>query len=164
MKKVLLINPTIQPCGVEILSSGAEIVMAPDGKEETLTVTIDAVRLACFALGVCLLALLYWRARFLGRMTVTFWLGVLGVIIWILIEGALRFDPKIAFDFTGAAAATTPAQFWRGLGAAMILAMYSYLGYYNVCYIGDEVRDPGKTIPRSILLTAVLVCLLFVVP
>lgn len=36
MKKVLLINPTIQPCGVEILSSGAEIVMAPDGKEETL--------------------------------------------------------------------------------------------------------------------------------
>ena len=36
MKKVLLINPTIQPCGVEILSSGAEIVMAPNGKEETL--------------------------------------------------------------------------------------------------------------------------------
>ena len=36
MKKVLLINPSIQPCGVEILSSGAEIVMAPDGKQETL--------------------------------------------------------------------------------------------------------------------------------
>jgi amino acid transporter len=44
----------------------------------------------------------------------------------------------------------------------MILAMYSYLGYYNVCYIGDEVRDPGRTIPRSILLSAVLVCLMFV--
>ena len=36
MKKVLLINPTIQPCGVEVLSSGAEIVMAPDGQEGTL--------------------------------------------------------------------------------------------------------------------------------
>lgn len=36
MKKILLIHPTIQPCGVEILASGAEIVMAPDGKEETL--------------------------------------------------------------------------------------------------------------------------------
>jgi len=40
--------------------------------------------------------------------------------------------------------------------------MYSYLGYYNICYIGDEVRDPGKTIPRSILLSALLVCLMFV--
>jgi amino acid transporter len=40
--------------------------------------------------------------------------------------------------------------------------MYSYLGYYNVCYIGDEVRDAGRTIPLSILLSALLVCLLFV--
>jgi APA family basic amino acid/polyamine antiporter len=131
-------------------------------KTDDLTITVDPVRLACFALGVLLLLLLYRKARFLGKMTVTFWLGVLGVIIWILIEGAIRFDPARAFDFTGAEAAANPAQFWRGLGAAMILAMYSYLGYYNVCYIGDEVRDPGKTIPRSILLTAVLVCLLFV--
>lgn len=40
--------------------------------------------------------------------------------------------------------------------------MYSYFGYYNVCYVGDEVHDPGKTIPRSILLSAVAVCVLFV--
>src|SRR5262249_49943368 len=42
------------------------------------------------------------------------------------------------------------------------LAMYSYLGYYNICYIGDEVRDPARTIPCAILLSAVLVCVLFV--
>jgi D-3-phosphoglycerate dehydrogenase len=42
MKKVLLINPTIQPCGVNILSSGAEIVMAPDGKEDTLISYLSA--------------------------------------------------------------------------------------------------------------------------
>jgi amino acid transporter len=44
----------------------------------------------------------------------------------------------------------------------MILAIYSYLGYYNVCYIGDEVRDPGRTIPRAIIWSAVIVCFLFV--
>src|SRR5262249_4566093 len=48
------------------------------------------------------------------------------------------------------------------LGNAMILAMYAYLGYYHVCYIGDEVRDPARTIPRAIFLSALLVCLLFV--
>src|SRR5262249_12119331 len=42
------------------------------------------------------------------------------------------------------------------------LAMYSYLGYYSVCYIGDEVRDPGRTIPRAILLSALVVVVLFV--
>jgi amino acid transporter len=43
----------------------------------------------------------------------------------------------------------------------MILAMYSYFGYYNVCYVGDEVRDPGRTIPRAVLLSAALVIVLF---
>src|SRR5262249_32478332 len=38
----------------------------------------------------------------------------------------------------------------------------SYLGYYNVCYIGDEVRDPGRTIPRAIIWSALIVCVLFV--
>lgn len=131
-------------------------------KIDNLTITVDPIRLACFGVGVLLLVLLYRRARFLGHVTVTFWIGVLAVIVWILIEGALRFDPAIAFDVRGSAANLEPTSFWKGLGAAMILAMYSYLGYYNVCYIGDEVRDPGRTIPRSILLTAVLIGLLFI--
>ena len=40
--------------------------------------------------------------------------------------------------------------FFLGLGSAMLIAMYDYVGYYDVCYIGDEVRDPSRTIPRSI--------------
>jgi amino acid transporter len=122
-----------------------------------LAVSIGPSRIACVLIGVGLLALLYRRITSLGRLTVTFWLGVMAVVAWILLEGGLRFDPAAAFDFRGA------ASFPRGpkLGALMILAMYSYLGYYNVCYIGDEVRDPGRTIPRAILLSALLVCLLF---
>jgi amino acid transporter len=49
-----------------------------------------------------------------------------------------------------------------GLGLAMALALYSYLGYYNICYVGDEVRDPGRTIPRAVLISAGLVVVLFV--
>jgi amino acid transporter len=128
---------------------------------EDLTVSLGPSRLAVLLLGVLVLFLLYRRIRSLGWLTVTFWLGVLATIAWILIEGALHFNPAVAFDFAGTAA-TWPADFGWGLGAAMTLAVYSYLGYYNVCYIGDEVRDPGRTIPRAILLSALLVCLLFV--
>jgi amino acid transporter len=128
--------------------------------EQKLIAKLDPSRLIGLAAGAVILVLLYRRITALGRLTMTFWVGVLGVIAWILIEGAARFDPAKAFDFSGRAAAP-PGEALRDLGGAMILTMYSYLGYYNVCYIGDEVRDPGRTLPRSILLSALIVVVLF---
>lgn len=128
---------------------------------QKLGLTFGPSRLIFFGVGVFILFLLYRRMSGLGKLTVTFWVGVLAAIAWILLDGLVRFEPAVAFDFTGPAAQWQPA-FWEGLGLAMILAMYSYLGYYNVCYIGDEVRDPGRTIPRAIFLSGLLVCALFV--
>ncbi len=48
------------------------------------------------------------------------------------------------------------------VGAASVLAMYSYGGYNQVCNIGDEIRDPTRTIPRSIVLSTVLVAALYI--
>ena len=53
--------------------------------------------------------------------------------------------------------------FFLGLGSAMLIATYDYWGYYNVCFLGDEVKEPGKTIPRAILLSILLVACLYVV-
>jgi amino acid transporter len=128
------------------------------GKE--IAVSFGPSQAACVLLGVVILGLLYRRITGLGKLTVTFWLGVLGAMGWILIAGWSRFDPSLAFDFPRADEGSV--QWGPGLGATMVFAMYSYLGYYHVCYIGDEVRDPARTIPRSILLTAVLVCVLFI--
>ena len=35
----------------------------------------------------------------------------------------------------------------------MLVATYDYWGYYNVCFLGDEVREPGRTIPRAVMLS-----------
>lgn len=126
-----------------------------------LAVAVGPARLLAFGVGVLIVVLLYRRVTALARLTVLFWVGVLAAIAWILVEGFLHFDPARAFAFTGRAAGWPP-DFATGLGEAMILAMYSYLGYYNVCYIGDEVRDPARTIPRAIMLSAGLVCVLFI--
>jgi amino acid transporter len=126
-----------------------------------LSIEIGPSHLLALGIGMIIVALLYRRITILGKLTLTFWLGVLLTIGWILLEGGLRFNPARAFDF-GDRGWQLPDNFASALGATMVLAMYSYLGYYNVCYIGDEVRDPGRTIPRSILLTAITVCLLFV--
>jgi amino acid transporter len=129
-------------------------------ESQKLAVSVSPARLGVVLVGIGLIFLLYRRITSLGWLTVTFWVGVLVVIAWIQIEGWMRFDPAVAFDFSGGAG-QWPNDFWSKLGAAMILAMYSYLGYYNICYIGDEVRDPARTIPRSILLSSVLVCIFF---
>jgi amino acid transporter len=129
--------------------------------EGKVSVAVGPSRLLGVLIGVAVVALLYRRIEGVGRLTVAFGLGVLAAIAWLLVEGALRFSPAVAFDWP-AAAADGPADFTRRLGATMVLAMYAYLGYYNVCYIGDEVRDPGRTIPRSVLLSAALVVVLFV--
>lgn len=39
--------------------------------------------------------------------------------------------------------------------------MYSYLGYYNVCHIGAEIKDPEKNIPRSIMISITGIAIIY---
>ena len=39
------------------------------------------------------------------------------------------------------------------MGSAMLIATYDYWGYYNVCFLGGEVKDPGRTIPRALIIS-----------
>ena len=66
-----------------------------------------------------------------------------------------------AFSFPPGAF-TLSHNFFLGLGSAMLIATYDYWGYYNVCFLGDEVKDPGRTIPRALLLSILLVGCLYV--
>ena len=50
-----------------------------------------------------------------------------------------------------------------GLGAAMLIAMYDFLGYYDICYVGGEVRNPERVIPRAIMYSVVGVALIYAV-
>ena len=52
--------------------------------------------------------------------------------------------------------------FWVGLGHATLYALYDYFGYYNVCYLAEEIRDPGRVIPRAIMFSIVCVAVLYV--
>jgi amino acid permease len=61
--------------------------------------------------------------------------------------------PPSAFTFDGALVSS--------LGAASVLAMYSYGGYNQVCNIGEEIVDPGRTVPRSIVVSIVIVAALY---
>jgi amino acid transporter len=128
-------------------------------KEQGLALTLCPGRFLVFGVGLGIVALLYRRVAILGRFALVLSLGVLGLVGWTLIEGAIRFDASTFFDFGGRV--ETMPSLASSLGPAMALALYSYLGYYHICYLGDEVHEPGRTIPRAVLVSAGLVVLLF---
>ncbi len=106
------------------------------------------------AMGVAAFAvlLLYRRITVIGRMAAFLWIGVIGTTLWMIVSGFTHFDAAQAFSFPPGAWDLSPS-FFTGLGAALLIAVYDYWGYYNVCYLGAEIRDPGRVIPRAILLS-----------
>src|SRR5438132_5321742 len=116
------------------------------------------------AILICVVAvlLLYRRITTIGRLSKLLWVGVMGTIAWIIFAGLTHFNAAQAFSFPPGAF-TLSRNFFNGLGGAMLIAAYDYWGYYNVCFLGDEIKDPGRTIPRALLLSILLVACLYVV-
>jgi amino acid transporter len=105
------------------------------------------------AAGICILTtfLLLRRIESIGKFSVLLWAGVLVTLAVVIVAGLphLKID---AFTFWRAPRLDGKLGY-AGFGAALIYAVYDYLGYYNICYIGDEVREPSKTIPRVIVIS-----------
>ena len=112
-------------------------------------------KLIAAAVGLIVVFLLYRRTNFVGNLALILGAGTMLTMIVIIAVGVPRFDPKLTFSFPPGAF-TIKTGFFLGLGSSMLIAMYDYLGYYDVCYIGDEVRDPRRTIPRSIFYSIVI--------
>jgi amino acid transporter len=104
--------------------------------------------------------LLYRNIQSVTRFSALLWLGVVGTILTVIVMGFLHFQAKLAFGFP-ANAFRPSTEFFTGLGAALLIATYDYWGAYNVCFLGGEIRDPGRTIPRAILWSVGLVGLLY---
>jgi amino acid transporter len=113
------------------------------------------------AAGVCLLilALLYRNLSTITRLAWILWAGVLLTIGSVIIAGVTHFHAS-QLAMPAGAFHLTPA-FFQGLGAATLIATYDYWGYYTVCFLGGEVRDPGRTIPRAVLLSIAIVAVLY---
>ena len=118
-------------------------------------------QLLAAGVGVLAVIVLARRITSLGRITVTLWVGTIVTLVAVLATGLPRFDAARAFDFPPGAFGFDKG-FFLGLGSAALVAVYDYLGYYDVCYIGDEVRDPGRVIPRSILISTAAVAVIYI--
>ena len=107
-----------------------------------------------------LIVLLYRRITTIGKISVALWVGVIGTMLWLIWGGMTHFDRKLAFDFPPGAFDFS-ALWFAALGAAMVNTVYSYWGYYNICHLGGEIREPEKNIPRGIFLSVLGIAVLY---
>jgi len=112
------------------------------------------------ALVIVLVFLLYRRITTVGKISLFLWAGVIATIVWLIFGGATHFDARLAFTYP-AGAWDLSWLFFAGLGQATVKTIYTYLGYYNVCHLGGEVREPERNIPRSIFLSIAGIAVLY---
>jgi amino acid transporter len=105
--------------------------------------------------------LLYRNIKTIGKISVFLWAGVIITILWIIISGFSHKQVNYSMLPTGNDPPMFSMAFALLLGQASVKTIYSYLGYYNVCHLGGEIRDPGKNIPRSIFISIFCIAVLY---
>ena len=131
------------------------------GSKDTGIEVSGATFVAMATVGVAVL-LLYRRITIIGRLARYLWVGVLVTVLGVIVAGVTNFNKGVAFDFPPHAFAPSLV-FFQGLGAAMLVAVYDYWGYYNICFIGGEVKNPGYVIPRAVIYSIVAVAAIYIV-
>lgn len=112
---------------------------------------------------ICLIniVLLYRKITTISVISIGLCILVIGTIVWIIIGGVQHIPSALLGQF-GGGHPVFDGTFGRGLGAATLIAVYDYAGYYNVCLIGGELKRPERTIPYSIIVSILLVAILYI--
>lgn len=103
------------------------------------------------AMCVVVIALLWRRIESIGKLTVVLWSVMIVSVVSVIIAAFTHFHPSLAFTYPPHAFSLGSGSFWMGLGLGLLIGIYDYLGYNTTSYLGAEVKDPGRVLPRSIV-------------
>ncbi len=109
--------------------------------------------------GVVLFAL-YRRIESIGFLTNILFVIMLLSIGTVIVASLTHFNPALAFTYPSNAF-TLNGAFFAGLGAGLLIGIYDYLGYNTTAYMGAEIRNPGRVIPWSIIISVLGIMALY---
>jgi amino acid transporter len=110
--------------------------------------------------GVVTLVILYRPIRVIGALGVAL-AGIAVATLGSLVIAGLA-GGSAARALAGDAKTPLVAALVGGLGPSLVIALYDYMGYGQATTVGDEIRDPARTLPRSILISVLGVAALYV--
>jgi fructoselysine transporter len=109
---------------------------------------------------VLIIVLLYRKIEAIGKISVFLWSGVIITMFWI-IGGGIAHGNFLAPINNINSGLTVDYAFVTAIGYASVKSVYSYLGYYNVCHLGSEIKNPSKNIPRSMFISIAGIAVLY---
>jgi fructoselysine transporter len=109
---------------------------------------------------ILIVLLLYRKIETIGKISMFLWVGVIFTILWIVAGGISHgnFLEPVKHMNDGL---TINYAFISAMGFASVKTVYSYLGYYNACHLGGEIKNPTRNIPRSMFLSIAGISVLY---
>ena len=116
-------------------------------------------------LGVVLaVVVLLWRkVESIGRISVVMWSVMLAAVACVIIASYTHFNASQAFDWPAHAIQLTHGSFWIGFASGLTIGIYDYLGYNTASYMGAEIRQPGRVMPRAVVFSIIAVMCIYLV-
>lgn len=119
-------------------------------------VTAPGLLLCVVAVGVSI-AVAYRDVKISAQMMVWIELAsvllISAVFVLVLLHRGLHVDP---------AQVSLRGVRWSGVRLGVVLAMFSFVGFESATTLGEEARNPLRTIPRAVVLSALLSGLFFI--
>jgi amino acid transporter len=112
---------------------------------------------------VAVVTLLWRRIESIGKLTVVLWSVMLASVGLVIAASFSDFSGSTAFDFPSNAFDLASSQFWVGVVAGLTIGIYDYLGYNTTSYMGAEMKDPGRVIPRSIIYSVFAIMVIYLI-
>ncbi|WP_171168852.1 APC family permease [Streptomyces sp. I05A-00742] len=100
---------------------------------------------------VLVVALLWGRVEKMGRITAVLWCVMIASVALVILAAFTHFSPDRAFTYPSHAFDIGDHGFWIGFAAGLTIGIYDYGGYSTTAYMGAEIKNPGRVIPRSII-------------
>jgi len=135
------------------------------GLESAPIAALPALHYSNFAAAAaCLLvtALLYRNLSSITRLAWVLFVGVIAALTGVIVSGFVHAAQTGGWHMPAAPTAALLAPTFSRLAQGTLLATYCYWGYYNITFLGSEVRRPERTIPRAILLSVFIVAAFYV--
>ncbi len=112
------------------------------------------------AVGVLTIVLLYRRITAVAAIGSVF--AIVAVSTLLLVMAAAFSHAYVPHAFVLPPHTTLGVGFLAGLGGALYITLYDYLGYSDVALLGDEVRNPHRTIPLAVIFSILIVAALYI--
>ncbi|MCQ4082324.1 APC family permease [Streptomyces sp. RB6PN25] len=103
------------------------------------------------AMCVAVVVLLWRRIESIGKLSAVLWAIMIVSVAAVIFAAFSHFSAHQAFTYPANAFALGTTKFWLGFAGGLTIGIYDYLGYNTSAYVGAEVKNPGRVLPRSII-------------